>query len=126
VKLAGVDLGARPFDYERALAQVPPDYRKNLFMLNSPLFFVDRARQADFALRNRMASMFGLRQWVEAGGLMSYGASLTWMYSHAADYVDRIARGPNPPNCRSSSRRNSSSSSISRQPERSGWIFRPR
>jgi putative tryptophan/tyrosine transport system substrate-binding protein len=94
LQLAGVDLGAPPFDYDHALAQVPPSYRKNLFVLTSPLFFQDR--QADFALRNRMASMFAFHEWVDAGGLISYGPSITEMFSRAADYVDRIAHGAKP------------------------------
>ena len=40
--------------------------------------------------------MFALREWVEAGGLMSYGPSITGLYRRAADYVDRIARGAKP------------------------------
>jgi putative tryptophan/tyrosine transport system substrate-binding protein len=85
LQLAGVDLGAPPFDYDHALAQVPPSYRKNLFVLTSPLFFQDHGRQADFALRNRMASMFAFHEWVDAGGLISYGPSITEMFSRAAD-----------------------------------------
>jgi putative tryptophan/tyrosine transport system substrate-binding protein len=96
LQLAGVDLGSPPYDYDRALAQVPPAYRKNLFMLASPSFFQDRARQAEFALRNGMASMFAFREWVDAGGLISYGPNITGMFSRAADYVDRIAHGAKP------------------------------
>jgi putative tryptophan/tyrosine transport system substrate-binding protein len=96
VRLAGVDLGTPPFDYERALAQAPLEHRKYLFMLNSPLFFADRMRQAEFASRNRIASMFAFRQWAEAGGLISYGPSLTGMYRRGAEIVDRIARGTKP------------------------------
>ena len=40
--------------------------------------------------------MFVFREYVQAGGLASYGPSITGMYSHAADYVDRIARGAKP------------------------------
>jgi putative ABC transport system substrate-binding protein len=43
-----------------------------------------------------MASIFFLRQYVDVGGLMSYGASFTAMYRRAAEYVDRIARGTRP------------------------------
>jgi putative ABC transport system substrate-binding protein len=43
-----------------------------------------------------MASIFSLRQYVDVGGLMSYGASFTAMYRRAAEYVDRIARGARP------------------------------
>jgi putative tryptophan/tyrosine transport system substrate-binding protein len=43
-----------------------------------------------------MASMFSFREWVEVGGLLSYGPSITGMYRRAAEYVDRIARGAKP------------------------------
>jgi putative tryptophan/tyrosine transport system substrate-binding protein len=74
LRLSGVDLHDPPFDYERALAEAPLDNRKNLFVLMSPGFFIDRERQAKFALRSRLVSIFGAREWVDAGGLMSYGA----------------------------------------------------
>jgi putative ABC transport system substrate-binding protein len=37
--------------------------------------------------------MFGLREWVQAGSLLSYGVSFTAIFRRAADYVDRIAKG---------------------------------
>ena len=37
--------------------------------------------------------MFVLREWVDAGGLLSYGANFSAMFRRAADYVDKIARG---------------------------------
>jgi len=43
-----------------------------------------------------MPSVFAFREWVDAGGLLSYGPSITGMYRRAADYVDRIARGTKP------------------------------
>jgi putative tryptophan/tyrosine transport system substrate-binding protein len=96
LRLAGIELREQPYDYERALAQAPSDYRRNLFVMTSPFFFRDRARIADFALRNRIVSTFAFRDYVEAGGLLSYGPSITGMYRRAAEYVDRIARGAKP------------------------------
>jgi len=96
LRLAGVELREPPYDFEQALAQLPPDYRGALVVLTSPFFFRDRERIADFALRNRMASMFAFREYVETGGLLSYGPSITGMYRRAAEYVDRIARGAKP------------------------------
>jgi putative tryptophan/tyrosine transport system substrate-binding protein len=43
-----------------------------------------------------LTSMFGFREWVEAGGLLSYGPSIAGMYQRAAEYVDRIAKGAKP------------------------------
>jgi len=56
----------------------------------------DRRRLAAVALGHRLPSMFAFREWAEAGGLMSYGPSLTGMYRLAAGYVDRIAKGAKP------------------------------
>jgi putative ABC transport system substrate-binding protein len=53
----------------------------------------DRQRAADFALRHKIASIFGLREWAEAGGLLSYGVNFPAIFRRAAEYVDRIAKG---------------------------------
>jgi putative ABC transport system substrate-binding protein len=111
MQLSGIELRERPFDDEQALAQVPPDRLGTFLVLMSPVFYQDRERIIDAAVRHRMPSMSGFRQFVEAGGLVSYGPSLAGMYRRAADYVDRIARGLNRPTFRSSSPRSSSSSS---------------
>jgi putative ABC transport system substrate-binding protein len=95
-QLAGVQLDSLLYDFEQALAQSAPDHRGNLFVMVSPFFFRDRARLADFTLRNRIISMFGLREWVEAGGLLSYGPNIVQLYRRVADYVDRIAKGAKP------------------------------
>jgi putative tryptophan/tyrosine transport system substrate-binding protein len=96
LQLSGVEILGLPFDYEKALAQAAPDSRGTVFVLVSSFLFRDRAQQADFALRNRILTMFGLREWVDAGGLMSYGVSIPSMLRLAARYVDRIARGVKP------------------------------
>ena len=96
LRLSGVELLDPPFDYDKALAQAAPDSRGTVFVLVSPFFFRDRAQQADFALRNRIVTMFGFREWTDAGGLMSYGASVSSMLRIAAGYVDRVARGVKP------------------------------
>ena len=64
--------------------------------MTSPFLFRDRARLAEFALRHRAASVFAFREWVDAGGLLSYGPGINGMYRRAAGYVDRIARGAKP------------------------------
>jgi putative ABC transport system substrate-binding protein len=96
LQLFGSELGERPYDYEKALAQAPSDYRAWLFVMTSPFLFRDRARLAEFALRHRAASVFVFREWVDAGGLLSYGPSINGMYRRAAEYVDRIAHGAKP------------------------------
>ena len=96
MSLAGIEVSEPPYNYELALAQTSPDYRDTLILMISPAFFSDRARLAEFALRHRMRSVCPLREFVEAGGLMSYGVSFTTLGRRAAAYVDRIARGAKP------------------------------
>jgi putative ABC transport system substrate-binding protein len=96
LKVAGIKLTDQPYDYDSAFAGVVADYRRMLAISNSPRFFNDRVRIAEFALRNRVATMFAWREWVEVGGLISYGPSFAEVVRRAADYVDRLARGAKP------------------------------
>jgi ABC-type uncharacterized transport system substrate-binding protein len=57
---------------------------------------VRRARVAQFALTQRLPSMFGWSEYCEAGGLLSYGANLRATYFMLASYADRILRGEDP------------------------------
>jgi ABC-type uncharacterized transport system substrate-binding protein len=93
LQLAGVELRDQPYDYEKALAQAPPDNRGVVIFPNSPVFFRDRRRLADFALRHKIASVFGFREFVDAGGLFSYGVDFPAVYRRAAELVDTIAKG---------------------------------
>jgi putative ABC transport system substrate-binding protein len=96
IPLAGIECTDPPYDYERVLAGVEGEHRDALLQITSPVFFVDRQRLVAAALNHRLPSMFAFRQWVDEGGLMSYGASLTDMGRLAADYIDRIAKGAKP------------------------------
>lgn len=64
-----------------------------LYVLGDVLTFVQRARIADLATRNRLPAMYTTRSAVEAGGLMSYGPGLRELYRRAATYVDKILKG---------------------------------
>jgi len=96
IPLHGIECTDPPYDYERALAGVEGGHRDALSQMTSPVFFVDRQRLVAMALDHRLPSIFAFRQWVDEGGLMSYGASLTDMGRLAADYIDRIAKGAKP------------------------------
>ena len=96
LRLFGSELREQPYDYEQALARAPADYRGWMFVMTSAFLFRDRARAAEFALRHRVASVFAFREWVEDGGLLSYGPNILEMFRRAAGYVDQIARGAKP------------------------------
>jgi len=53
-------------------------------------------RAADFALKSRLPSIYVRREFVDAGGLMSYGADLADSYRRVAYFVDRILKGAKP------------------------------
>ena len=56
----------------------------------------NKIRINTLALGARLPTMHGYREYVEAAGLMSYGANLPDLYRRCADYVDKILRGANP------------------------------
>ena len=96
LRLAGIELKERPYDYDAALAKAASDYRRALVVMTSTDFFFDRDRIANIALRHHIPSIFAFRQYVEVGGLLSYGPNIRAMYRLAADYVGRVARGAKP------------------------------
>jgi putative tryptophan/tyrosine transport system substrate-binding protein len=61
-----------------------------------PLFFANRTRTNSLALAARLPTMHLVREYVEAGGLMSYGPNWPDMWRRAADLVDKILRGAKP------------------------------
>src|SRR5215831_17382619 len=67
-----------------------------LFVAPDPLVNTNRVRINTLALGARLPTMHGLPDYVEAGGLMSYGPNVVDQYRRAADYVDKILRGTKP------------------------------
>ena len=60
------------------------------------LFNLNRDKIAALAISHRLPSMFGVREYVEAGGLMSYGESFREFFRRAASHVDKIIKGAKP------------------------------
>ena len=67
-----------------------------LYVLQSTLMNTYAKRIADFALKSRLPSMYYIREFVDAGGLMSYGADEADSYRRVAYFVDRILKGAKP------------------------------
>jgi putative ABC transport system substrate-binding protein len=67
-----------------------------LYVAGDPLVNTNRIRVITLALGARLPTMYGIRDYVEAGGLMSYGANIVDQHRRAADYVDKILRGAKP------------------------------
>jgi ABC-type uncharacterized transport system substrate-binding protein len=85
-----------PDDLERAFAMMAKDGVAALLVLPDGMFYINRARIADLALRGRLPSMFGSSEMAKAGGLMEYAPSSADNYRRAAIFVDKILRGAKP------------------------------
>ena len=67
-----------------------------LFVATNPMNYVNRQTIAEFAVEQQMPGVYPLREFVDAGGLMSYGVNLVDLFSRAAGYVDKILKGAKP------------------------------
>ena len=83
--------------FERVFAVLNKERPDGLYVpVAGPLMFANQKRIADFASKSRLPSMYGRREFVDAGGLMYYGADLADSYRRVAYYVDRILKGAKP------------------------------
>ncbi|HEY2425210.1 MAG TPA: ABC transporter substrate-binding protein [Pseudolabrys sp.] len=83
-------------ELDNAFIRMKRENAKAAVALADPFFFSTRARIADLARDARLPVVFSRRENVEAGGLLSYGPSLTDQFRVTADYVDKILRGAKP------------------------------
>ncbi len=83
-------------DFDRAFHDIATGRADAVTVLPSNMFNNERSRLADLAIENRLPAVFQFREYVDAGGLMAYGASLTDLNRRAAIYVDKILRGTKP------------------------------
>ena len=67
-----------------------------IYVSTDPLLITNLTRINPLALAARLPTMHGIRDYVEAGGLMSYGPNFPDLFRRAADYVDKILRGAKP------------------------------
>jgi putative ABC transport system substrate-binding protein len=83
-------------DFTSAFAIIMRSHVGALFVGQSALNFANRHLIAEFAARNRLPALYVSREYVDAGGLISYGVSLSDLNRRAAGYVDRILKGAKP------------------------------
>ena len=67
-----------------------------MLVLQTPFFNPKRKQIAELALQNRLPAIYPQSEWVDDGGLMSYGVSFDALYQRAATYVDKILKGAKP------------------------------
>jgi putative ABC transport system substrate-binding protein len=85
-----------PADIDRAFSDVTRARAGALTVLSTPMFSSKRRRLVDLAAKNRLPALFSFREYVDAGGLMSYGPNLADLFRRAATYVDKILKGAKP------------------------------
>ena len=83
-----------PNEFARAFSEAERD--RALIVVASSFMFAARARIADLALKHRIPTALGAREYVEAGGLFSYSVNFPDQFRRAASYVDRILKGSKP------------------------------
>jgi len=86
----------RPEDLDGAFAVMVRDRVNGFLAVASPLTRSQRVLLAELSLKYRLAGMFGTRENVEAGGLMSYSVDLVDQHRRAAAYIDKIFKGAEP------------------------------
>jgi putative ABC transport system substrate-binding protein len=83
-------------ELEQALASARAGKLDALLVVADPVLGFERKLVVEFARQNRLPGVYFWREFVQDGGLMSYGASLTAIYRRAANYVDKILKGAKP------------------------------
>jgi putative ABC transport system substrate-binding protein len=83
-------------EFDGAFSAIAQDRAGAVLVLSTPLFIGEAKRFAELALSRKLPTMFGPREHVEAGGLLSYSPDRTDLYRRAAIYVDKILKGANP------------------------------
>jgi putative tryptophan/tyrosine transport system substrate-binding protein len=88
---------SRADDLDRAFSAVTEQRAQALVLAGTnPVGFMNRRKIVTFAQTSRLPAMYPTREFVDAGGLMSYGPSLPDLFRHAAIYVDKILKGAKP------------------------------
>ena len=87
---------AGPDDLDGAFAAMTREHAGAVVQLPSPMLFTEHKRLVELAAKGRLPAMYAAREFVEDGGLMSYGASQPDLFRRIATYVDKILKGAKP------------------------------
>jgi putative ABC transport system substrate-binding protein len=85
-----------PNDLENAFSAMTEERAGAVIVLPNPMLFAEHRRIVDLAARSRLPAMYQAREFVDAGGLMSYGANVANQWRRSATYVDKILKGAKP------------------------------
>ena len=87
---------SRADQYESAFKEAIKARSAGLAVMTSALALSNQKRVADLAIRNRLPAIYGRGDFVDSGGLMSYGADQAEPFRRAASMVDKILKGTKP------------------------------
>jgi len=85
-----------PEDFDRAFSDMTRARADALTVLGGAMLFTERRRLVDLAAKNRLPAVYSWREFVDVGGLMSYGPDLADSLRRATTYVDKILKGTKP------------------------------
>jgi len=85
-----------PSDFTGAFSAMTKERAGGVIIFTSSMFYDQRARIAELAARSRLPTIYSVKDFVEAGGLMAYGVNLGESFRRAATYVDKILKGARP------------------------------
>lgn len=85
-----------PDDFDTVFAALAKDRPESLLVLADTVTAANRRRIVEFAARNRVPAIYESRDFVDVGGLMSYGLNMSDHFHRAATYVDKILKGAKP------------------------------
>jgi putative ABC transport system substrate-binding protein len=83
-------------DIEPAFREAARDHADAILVLNSPVLNSRREELAELAIKSRLPTAYGQGEYVQAGGLMSYGPNIVELFRRTATYVDKIFKGAKP------------------------------
>ena len=83
-------------EYEGAFSAMSRERAQAVLVLSTPLFIAGAKPLAELGLRHKLASVYGPKQHVEAGGLMSYSPDRADLWRRGAGYIDRVLKGAQP------------------------------
>ena len=106
-----------PGDFAGAFSAMTKERADGVIIITSSMFYAERTRIAKLAAESRVPAIYGVKEYAEAGGLMTYGIDVHESFRRAASYVDKILKGAKPADSLWSSRPSSSWSSTSRPPK---------
>jgi putative tryptophan/tyrosine transport system substrate-binding protein len=83
-------------DLDDAFSSMARERADGLMVQVDPVFFSARSQLVLLAAKHRLPAVYGVREFAEAGGLMSYGTNIAYQFRRAATYVDKILKGAKP------------------------------